>query len=508
MGYPVRPGRAARIIATIVPALIAALYLILPGWWQWAAKNKPSSPQKQILVSPLPENESVVKTLKDIHYGTQGAPVILTYHDIMSHPVLYAVTPQAFATQMQLLHDAGYHTLTAAQLLAWLHGAALPHRSVALTFDDGASGVWRYADPIMARYGFHGIAFIITGRVGTHQPYYMTWPQIRDLAATGRWDIESHTNRGHVYVATDARGDHGPFLTSLRYLAPQRRVETLAEYTRRVRTDLAASKLALVSHGLPSPQLFAYPFSAYQGTPAVTRILHQIVAANFGAAMLNESGGSSATTPANIAARDLYRVDVTDTENIATWVKNIRSASPLSPAAIAPLACPGSWIAANGRPARMHAHHGIAILDPAPRTWLGRLFAPSRTSLWRRYTVHADLGSRGTGETGAITGLRVLAGDPQQVQVTISKDYYQIRQGLSGRDHLLHEGTLPNAAAHPVLIEVTPKLVDVRVAGRNVARIKLHKARGEFPAGGIELTGQREYPTSPQPTISHLQINN
>jgi peptidoglycan/xylan/chitin deacetylase (PgdA/CDA1 family) len=428
------------------------------------------------------------------------------YHDIMNHPGYYDVTPRGFAAQMQLLHDAGYRTLTAAQLIAWLHGTPLPPRSIALTFDDGAMGVWRYAAPVMARYGFHGITFIITGDVGTHQPYYMTWPQITGLKLSGRWDIESHTDHGHVYITTNARGGHSPFLTGLRYLARLRRVETLAEYTRRVRADLGASKRILAAHGMPAPLLFAYPFSAYQGTPAVTRILHRIVAADFGAAMLDESGGSPITPVHDVVARELHRVDVTRVTSLTAFARNIRMATPLNPAGLAPFAYRRSWLSAGDRPVRLTVHHGAVTLRPGPHRWLGLLFDPSQTSLWRHYLVRAVLGCRGGWWNGAVTGLRVLAGDAQQVQVTVSGGFYQVRRGLSGSERLIKAGPLPSARQYAASVDVMPGMVRVTVAGRQVARLRLRREGRESAAGGIELTGQRQTAISAMPRIGQLRI--
>ena len=117
------------------------------------------------------------------------------------------MTPENFAAQMQLIHDAGWTTLTTDQLDGWLDGEPLPPHSVMITFDDGATGVWQYADPVLKRLDMHATAFIITGFVGTHAPYYMTWDQITELHNNGRWDIEAHTHLGHVQVPSDNEGN-------------------------------------------------------------------------------------------------------------------------------------------------------------------------------------------------------------------------------------------------------------------------------------------------------------
>ncbi len=432
--------------------------------------------------------------------------MILTYHDVINNPEFYSVTPEAFAAQMQLLYQAGYHTLTAAQLVAWLRGHRIPPHSVALTFDDGAMGVWQYAEPILARYRFSAIAFVITGFVGTHQPYYMTWPQIQSLQATGRWDIESHTDKGHVYIASGPHGRRGPFLTTLRYSPARHSYETIAHYARRVRTDLAESRALLVSHGMPAPQLFAYPFSAYQGAPQVTRILQHIVSTDFRGAMLDESGGPSITTVADVAAHYFLRLDVTRSESLTTLASRIRAASAMSPAGVSPLAEPRSWWTASDEPARMAVRRGWTTLNPAPGGWVGRLFAPSRTCLWHRYTVRAVLGGLGL-RSGTVAGLRVLTGDPQQIQVGVSAGYYQIRQGLDRSEHLLRGGPLPEASGYQVVVKVAPDHVQIFISGRRVATVKLHRTSGLLPAGGIELIGQRDRSSRSLPRIGQLKVS-
>jgi poly-beta-1,6-N-acetyl-D-glucosamine N-deacetylase len=501
-----RRARLLSLVFGLVLILVAAVYLVAPGWWQWTSAN-PVHTINQILTPAPPENARLLAQLRTVPSGTQGAPVILTYHNIGTETGFYTVTPTAFAAQMQLLHDAGYHTLTANQLDAWLHGAPLPAHSVLLTFDDGPSGIWQYADPILARYGFHAMAFIITGFVGTRPPYYMNWPEITTLAHSGRWDIESHTNLGHIRFTINAHGDQGPFLTNLHYLASQHRTETVAEYTTRITNDLAASKTQLVNHGVPTPAFFAYPFSANTGDTQLTTILAHAVHTNFDAAMLDDSDGSTATTSTDLASGNLHRTDVVATTSLPAWVTHIRTASALDPTTAQPFADPTNWTTASGSPTHLIITNGTATLDPGPLTWAGRLFARTETSLWRHYTVTATLGGFQTPGDGTVTGLRVLTGDTQQVQLTLSDGTYQVRQSDGNTQRLLTEGNLPPATSYPVTLAVTPTAVTVTVTTRVVVTVSLHPNNGQPPSGGIELTAQREKATSPPSQINHLTIN-
>jgi hypothetical protein len=142
---------------------------------------------------------------------------VLVYHDISNAGERYTVTPQAFATQMAALHRAGFHTVTARQMLAFLHDhAQLPDRPLLIAFDDGLGPEWRVADPILAKYHMHATAFAITRRV-QHGFYYLHPAETEAMIESGRWDMERHadvkkyyvwgrTFRARVYHKTTAKG--------------------------------------------------------------------------------------------------------------------------------------------------------------------------------------------------------------------------------------------------------------------------------------------------------------
>jgi peptidoglycan/xylan/chitin deacetylase (PgdA/CDA1 family) len=104
---------------------------------------------------------------------------------------VYYVSPNAFDQQMNLLYQWGYKTISTELLArAIKEGAELPSKPVIITFDDGSDTTYTTALPIMQRYGFTGIAYIVYHYVGlTH---YMTADQIRALHAAG-WEIGSHS---------------------------------------------------------------------------------------------------------------------------------------------------------------------------------------------------------------------------------------------------------------------------------------------------------------------------
>ncbi|WP_242674885.1 polysaccharide deacetylase family protein [Niastella populi] len=123
---------------------------------------------------------------------------ILCYHQIRDWKPTdsktaqaYIVPPASFAEQMKMLADSGYHTILPDQLYAYLNeGTPLPSKPVMLTFDDTDLDQYTVAKPIMDKYDFKGVFFVMTVSIG--RPRYMTKEQIKDLSDKGH-TIASHT---------------------------------------------------------------------------------------------------------------------------------------------------------------------------------------------------------------------------------------------------------------------------------------------------------------------------
>lgn len=159
---------------------------------------------------------------------------ILLYHHIAVSPVnsRYYVPPDKFDAELKLLHDWGYRTITTTQLIqAITQGASLPPRPMLITFDDGNADNYTNAFPIMQKYGFTGVLYIVVQYMDT--PNYMSTAQIKEMSAAG-WEVGSHSET-HRDLA------HSP--DSLRYEIVQSRKDLQARL------------------GVPV-LTFAYPFGA------------------------------------------------------------------------------------------------------------------------------------------------------------------------------------------------------------------------------------------------------
>lgn len=118
---------------------------------------------------------------------------ILLYHRIAepAFPNDYYVTPEAFRSQMQALHDWGYTAIPISLLVrAITEGAPLPERPVVITFDDGDLTVYTTAFPIMHEFGFVGVNYLVANRLEADG--YMNAAQVQELIAAG-WEVGSHS---------------------------------------------------------------------------------------------------------------------------------------------------------------------------------------------------------------------------------------------------------------------------------------------------------------------------
>ena len=120
--------------------------------------------------------------------------LVLNYHKVDNENISLSVLPKDFDRQMKYLKDNNFHTITMDEMYAALtEGAELPENPVVITFDDGYDDNYKYAYPILKKYGFKGTIFVITSFLDRGQPGYITWGQAQEMESSGVINIESHT---------------------------------------------------------------------------------------------------------------------------------------------------------------------------------------------------------------------------------------------------------------------------------------------------------------------------
>ena len=141
------------------------------------SKNQVLTPSKSEVAKPIANTASQILALKQVP--------VLCYHRISEgNKGDYTVSPATFTTHMQILKDSGYHSVLPEQLYDYLvYNKALPEKPFVISFDDSRVEHATIAAPVMEKYGFRGVFFIMT--ITYNKKNYMTKEQIAALAKNG-----------------------------------------------------------------------------------------------------------------------------------------------------------------------------------------------------------------------------------------------------------------------------------------------------------------------------------
>lgn len=211
------------------------------------------------------------------------ALVVISYHDIRDDvlaegdPDQFAVSTQNFAAHLDWLHGHGYRPVSLQQVVdASRGGTPLPEKAVLLTFDDGLRSAYTKVYPLLRAYRYPAVLAVVTDWIGMpagkqidygHRMFggedLLTWEQLRDMQASGLVEIASHSHDLHRGVPANPQGNVTPAAVTRFYDGAAARYENEAQYTQRLRTDLATSSRTLQQQLGRAPRALVWPYAAY-----------------------------------------------------------------------------------------------------------------------------------------------------------------------------------------------------------------------------------------------------
>ena len=201
-------------VTLIQPAAIAS-----SSWTETPVSSITFASQTPSLIPTSTFTPAITPTATWVVQGPGDVTVpILLYHWIDTSPIdsRYYVTPQKFEEEIKLLHDWQYTTITTVQLVqAITQGTKLPPRPVLITFDDGHVDNYTNAFPIMQKYGFTGVLYIVYNYMGTDG--YMNKDQILAMHAAG-WEVGSHSLNHFDLTKLDTDKQHAEIIESRKLL--------------------------------------------------------------------------------------------------------------------------------------------------------------------------------------------------------------------------------------------------------------------------------------------------
>ncbi len=186
---------------------------------------------------------------------------VLMYHDVSRSDAAlgpYVVSEAELESDLRWLREHGYETVSVQNLLDWEAGTfVMPPKPCMITFDDGACSTAAYAEPLLARYGYCGVAAVI-GSVCTQfsengeadpELSNLSWEAVRDMAGRGTVEVICHSWDMHR-------------------LAPRKGCsrmpgESEAAFRAALETDLRRFLAESKAHGVALSPAIAYPYGAY-----------------------------------------------------------------------------------------------------------------------------------------------------------------------------------------------------------------------------------------------------
>jgi peptidoglycan/xylan/chitin deacetylase (PgdA/CDA1 family) len=166
------------------------------------------------------------------------AAVVLMYHRFgeSRHPSTN-MPLDLFEAHLRELASGRYNVRGLPEIVAAVRARRpLPDRTIGLSMDDGFLSIYREAWPRLRAAGLPFTVFVSTDEPDGRYPDYMTWDQLRELAAAGV-TIGAHS-ASHPHMPTLSR--------------EQSRAE-LAKSNARFKAELGRQ-----------PELFAYPYGEYR----------------------------------------------------------------------------------------------------------------------------------------------------------------------------------------------------------------------------------------------------
>jgi biofilm PGA synthesis lipoprotein PgaB len=177
----------------------------------------------------------------------------LCYHDVEDKDPdqrFVGVSTANFAAQLEWLRRNGFHAVSLDDLLAARDGRKpLPDKAYLVTFDDGYESFYTRVFPILKVMGVPAVLAVeaswLRGGPGSTVRYgdaseprgmFMTWDQVREVAASGLVEIASHTFDLHKGIPANPQGNSEPAAVTRRW-SRERGYETASAYQARIEAD-------------------------------------------------------------------------------------------------------------------------------------------------------------------------------------------------------------------------------------------------------------------------------
>ncbi len=213
--------------------------------------------------------------------GRQGAAAVLLYHGLTrSRYFAEALPTERFREHMTALQKARARFVKCSEIPLLLGqnrtqtpasrpmllgtGLARPAGAVPLTvaisFDDARRDSMKYGTEVGKDLGMVFSMHVPVGYIQRNHSFISTWDMLQKYKAEGCWEFGGHMLDGAILAPVDASGREWHALSNLTWSKDLKRMETVAEYDRRLSREFSESRKILTEQ-LGGPMNFvSYPF--------------------------------------------------------------------------------------------------------------------------------------------------------------------------------------------------------------------------------------------------------
>jgi len=135
---------------------------------------------------------SLVKYLLSIFLKSKKIGILM-YHSVSDGDNrFFAVSENNFEKQLKFLSDKNFSIISADALFDILKNKKeIPEKTICLTFDDGYKNNYSVVFPILKKYNFPMMIFLVTDLIG--EDNYLDWDEISEMQNSGLVSFGCHT---------------------------------------------------------------------------------------------------------------------------------------------------------------------------------------------------------------------------------------------------------------------------------------------------------------------------
>ena len=173
--------------------------------------------------------------------------VALSYGGItIDERVTSLVSKDHLREQLQRLRQAGYQTVTTADIVAFYEqNKPLPEKALYLMFEGGRKDSVLFSQPVLTGVGFNAALYLYGDRLTGWNRFFVRRSELNKIASNPFWDVASMGYHSELINQTPA-GGYAYYLTERLRGVPGGTEETEAAYDARVTEDFRLARQSIV----------------------------------------------------------------------------------------------------------------------------------------------------------------------------------------------------------------------------------------------------------------------